>query len=43
LASFATALERSVALVQSSLPIAMAFVLSAILVPLVLYFAMVED
>ena len=42
-ASLATALERSVALVQSSLPIAMAVVLSAILVPLVLYFAMVED
>jgi hypothetical protein len=38
-----TAVERSIALVQSSLPIAMTVALSAILVPLVLYFAMVED
>jgi len=42
-ASVSAALERSVALVQSSLPLAMTVVLSAILVPLVLYFAMVED
>ena len=42
-ASLTAALERSLALVQSSLPMAMAVVLSAILLPLVLYFAMVED
>jgi len=42
-ASLSIALERSVALVQSSLPLAMTVALSAILVPLVLYFAMVDD